>query len=453
MINMLLSEAASVTQAEVCGEDLRFTGCSTDSRTLRKNQLFIALRGERFDGHEFIDAAQKTGACAVMVDRNYHDVPDIPLLKVDDTRIALGNLARGWRQRFSIPLIAVTGSNGKTTVKEMLSAILSQQAAVLSTTGNFNNDIGLPLTLFGMSDNHDYAVIEMGANHAGEIARLTELAAPTVAVITLCAPAHLEGFGSIEGVAHAKAEIFQGLQDGGVAVINADDNYAGLWRNKAGAHKQISFALSTDADVVARQIQFDSLSNCSRFDLQTEEGTETVQLPLAGEHNVANALAATACCLAINLPLSVIKSGLESMSPVKGRLQLKKGKNQIRIIDDTYNANPTSLTAAIKVACSYPGRCWLALGDMAELGEAAESLHYEAGESAREAGVEKLFAVGQLSQQTVTGFGEGARHFSDIEQMISVLSTELAEGVNLLVKGSRSMAMEQVVSHLEQGES
>lgn len=449
MITMSLSEAALATGAQLLGADGSFQGCSTDSRSLKTDELFIALRGEHFDGHDFIQAVQKNGASAAMVDRNYDDHTDLSLLQVDDTRRAMGRLAEDWRSRFGIPLIAVTGSNGKTTVKEMLQAILSQQADVLATRGNLNNDIGVPLTLFGLCRQHRYAVIEMGANHVGEIAWLTRIAGPTVAVITQCAPAHLEGFGSVESVANAKAEIFEGLQQDGIAIINADDDYAELWNGKTAQYKRLSFGLRSDAHVVAGQIHIDPENNVTRFQLKTPVGTETISLPLPGEHNVMNALAATACCLAVDVPLSTIRTGLEGMNAVKGRLQLKKGINNIRIIDDTYNANPTSLAAATKVACSYPGACWLVLGDMAELGASSEDMHHSAGEAARESGIERLYAVGTLSNEAVAGFGKGARHFSTMEELINVLSGDLVQGITLLIKGSRSMAMERVVNALQ----
>ena len=449
MISMLLSEAANATQAQLLGDDRTFSGCSTDSRSLKTDQLFIALQGENFDGHEFISSAEKSGAAAALVQKDYDLEHELALIKVADTRKAMGWLAKHWRSRLSIPLVAVTGSNGKTTVKEMLSSVLSQQESVLVTKGNLNNDIGVPLTLFGLGDEHQYAVIEMGANHAGEIEWLTEIASPSVALITQCAPAHLEGFGSIDGVAKAKAEIFSGLQKDGVAIINADDNYSGLWREKAAVNRQISFALHAEADVTAKEIELDSANNSSRFILNTSKCAETVNLPLLGEHNVANALATTACCLALDLPLSVVKTGLERMQAVKGRLQLKKGIHDVRIIDDTYNANPTSLSAAIKVACAYTGPSWLVLGDMGELGASTQDLHYGAGEIAREMGIKRLYAVGSLSQQAVRGFGEGAQHFSSMEELISELLSDLNEGLTLLIKGSRSMAMERVVNALQ----
>jgi len=289
----------------------------------------------------------------------------------------------------------------------------------------------------------------MGANHAGEIAWLTEIAAPTVALITQCAPAHLEGFGSIAGVARAKAEIFSGLPEHGIAIINADDDFSSLWREQAGAYRQISFALHRQADVVARDLHIDVAKNSTRFLLATPRGQETIHLPLLGEHNVANALAATASCLALALPLSLIKSGLEKMVAVTGRLQIKQGQHGARIIDDTYNANPVSLAAALKVAASCSGAAWLVLGDMAELGPAAQDLHYRAGECARAMGIERLYAIGDLSRQAVRGFGKGAQHFTGMEELQAALAVDVKADLTLLVKGSRTMAMEALVDALQ----
>ncbi len=451
MIRMTLSAAAAATHARLVGSDAQFAGCSTDSRRLQAGELFIALQGENFDGHAFINEAQAKGAVAALIQQETVADKDFPLLKTRDTRRALGALAGEWRRRFSIPVLAITGSNGKTTLKEMLLAILSQQAPVLATMGNRNNDIGVPLTLFGLGAEHRFAVIEMGANHCGEIARLTEMAAPTVAVITQCASAHLEGFGSIENVAKAKAEIFSGLQENGIAIINADDEFACLWRETAGANRQLSFAVHAQADVVARDIRVDAETGHAQFSLEAASGEERIKLPLPGAHNVANALAAAACCLALDLPLPLIKSGLEGMAAIRGRLEAKQGRGGIRILDDSYNANPASLAAAIKAASCYVGAGWLVLGDMAELGESAAAFHYQAGEQARAAGMERLYAVGTLSEQAAKGFGQGARHFATRQALINALAADVRAGVTLLVKGSRSMAMEQVVAAMQEG--
>ena len=447
MIKMMLSEAAIPAEAELTGEDVRFSGCSTDSREIQPGQMFIALRGERFDGHAFLNQARKAGACAALVERA-SGVDGMPLLVVDDSRKAMGRLARYWRGEFELPLIALTGSNGKTTVKEMLASILGLEAPVLSTRGNLNNDIGVPLTLFQLGREHRYAVIEMGANHPGEIAWLSDLARPTVALITQCAPAHLRGFGSIEGVARAKAEIFDGLLENGTAIINADDHYAAFWRKTAVTRRQLSFGIENKADVFATEIIFNTEKNSTDFLLHLPDFSAGISLPLPGIHNVLNALAAAACCIAVGVGGEVIKQGLEGISPVKGRMQVKFIKPGVRLFDDTYNANPTSLRAALQVLVQYPGRHWLVLGDMGELGEAEKELHREAGEAARKFGIDRLYAIGELSSHAVQGFGEGAQHFSRIEDLVNALKDDLSEGITILVKGSRAMAMERVINGL-----
>lgn len=443
---MRLSEAASRLGGTLSGEDVQFTGCSIDSRTLRGGNLFIAIRGSRYDGHDFVKSAKDSGACAALVERDTGD--QMPLLILNDTKQAMIDLAGYWRNSFDIPLLAVTGSNGKTTVKEMLSSILSLKGPVLSTRGNLNNDIGVPLTLFGLGSEHEYAVIEMGANHAGEIAGLTRLAQPTVAVITLCAPAHLQGFGSVEGVARAKAEIYSGLSGKGIAVINADDNYAAFWRETAGNYKQICFGINNPADVTATDIHFDAESGRTGFLLHTPQGGTPIKLTLAGRHNVMNALAAAACCTGIDIAIADIKHGLENMTAVHGRMEIKFTKQGTRIFDDTYNANPASLNAALRVLADYPGRRWLILGDMGELGDYATDLHREAGESARRHGVERLYGLGENCRHAVDGFGSGARHFNSPEALLAAVKPVMAKDVTILVKGSRFMAMDRIVASL-----
>lgn len=446
MIAMQLREAATVMDGTLEGADRAFRGCSTDSRTIKSGELFIALHGERFDGHEFIAAAADAGAGAALVDRSV-PAAALPLIRVENTLTAMGRLAADWRKRFRVPLLAVTGSNGKTTVKEMLAAILARREPVLATRGNLNNEIGVPLTLFGLGAEHRFAVLEMGANHPGEILRLTNLARPDVAVITQCAPAHLEGFGSVEGVARAKAEIYEGLAAGGTAVINADDAFCALWRELASARRQISFGLRAPADVMAENIA--PLAD-GGFDLRlrTPRGSIGVRLPLPGRHNVVNALAAAACCEAIGAPLEDIAAGLADVHPVKGRLERKPGAAASTILDDTYNANPASLRAALDVLAGMPGRHWLVLGDMGELGESGPALHRGAGEAARESGVERLFALGALSGEAVAGFGAGAHHYEAVADLVEAVKRDLRPGVIVLVKGSRAMQMERVVNAL-----
>ena len=444
---MRLAEAAQPLNARLVGQDREFRGCSTDSRKLNSGELFIALRGQRFDGHDFVMEAERAGAGAALVEAAPPSAT-LPLLLVPDTRKAMGALAAHWRARFDIPVIAITGSNGKTTVKELVSSILSRRAPVSATRGNLNNDIGVPITLFALGEEHRFAVVEMGANHKGEIAYLTRMARPTVAVITQCAPAHLEGFGSIEGVARAKAEIFEGLPAGGTAVINADDHYADLWRGTGTGLRRLSFGMDRPADVTVRDLRPDFGFEQARFTLVTPRGAVDVMLPLPGRHNIMNALAAAACAEAVGVSLEEIRSGLESMRPVKGRLQSKPGFRRSRILDDSYNANPASLRAALDVLREYPGRRWLVLGDMGELGLDAADMHHDAGEAARECGVEQLFAFGDLSRKAAEGFGAGARHFASLEDLVRAVRAELAPEVTVLVKGSRAMAMERIVDAL-----
>ena len=446
MIGMRLSAACAAIRGELSGADGWFSGCSYDSRTLQPGELFIALRGEARDGHDFISAAFEKGAGGAMVEHDA-DCP-LPVIRVDDTRKRAGLLAGHWRAGFDAPLIAVTGSNGKTTVKEMIKAILSVEAQVLSTRGNLNNDIGVPMTLFRLAPGHRFAVVEMGANHPGEISWLSRIARPDVALITQCAPAHLEGFGSVAGVAEAKAEIYEGLAPAGTAVINSDDHYASLWLERSRRNRQLTFGMSAQADVSAAAIDTDLAGGRTRFDLKFRGDTVNLDTGLYGRHNVLNALAAAACCIAVGIPLEQVRAGLEKVRPVKGRMQLKRGIQDTRIFDDTYNANPISLNAALEVVGGAAGRSWLVLGDMGELGAAAAGFHEEAGAQARAQGIERLYGIGELAAHSVSGFGAGARHFGQLDELLATLRRELRPGVVLLVKGSRSMALERVVNGL-----
>ena len=449
MIEMRLSEAEVATNGKLVGDDRTFTGCSIDSRTIKPGELFIAINGENHNGHDFIEAAAAKGAAAAMVDMGSDY--KLPTIRVNNARASMGLLAGHWRGKFGIPFIAVTGSNGKTTVKEMVKAILSVDASltntkVLATQGNLNNDIGVPLTLFNLGREHRFAVIEMGANHAGEIRWSSGITKPDVALITQCAPAHLAGFGSIDGVAQAKAEIYEGLASTGTAIINADDDYSELWRGITRLNRQITFGMTAVADVTAKNMNMDVNEGQTHFSLEFNEREIDVSLNLPGEHNVFNALAASACCLALEIPLPRIKAGLEKMQAVKGRMQLKQGIKDSRIFDDTYNANPFSLAAALKVLRELPGSSWLVLGDMGELGKAETDFHRQAGERARAFGIERLYGLGKLSSQSVEEFGAGARHFSHMDELIETLRGDVGPGVNLLVKGSRAMGMERIVN-------
>ena len=451
---MRLSEAARAIAAELRGEDRPFEAVSTDTRTLGRGALFVALKGERFDGHAFIEQAARQQAAGALVEKSGVDSGSsgLPLLVVEDSRLALGRLAASWRNRFSMPLVALTGSNGKTTVKEMLASILraaSADESVLATRGNLNNDIGVPLTLLELKSGHRYAVIEMGMNHAGEIRYLTRLAAPDVALVNNAAAAHIEFFGSVDGIARAKGEIFEGLKAGGTAVINADDGHAGLWRDLARGRRVVDFGIEHKAEVSAtyrlRWLE-------SEIVVKTPLGEARAVLKAPGLHNVRNALAASAAAVALQVPAQAIARGLEHYAGVKGRLQRKAGLNGATLIDDTYNANPESARAAIAVLAQAPGEKLLVLGDMGELGSSAAEMHAEIGRLAREQGIGRLLALGEHSAHAVRAFGAGAHHFARIEDLLAEAEGALAPGVTALIKGSRFMQMERVVKRFERAQ-
>ena len=465
---MLLSQAAQVLGGKLVGPDVQFTSVSSDSRAIVSGDLFIALQGDNFDGSAFVAGAVQSGAVAAMVNNDRIEDrglwieeksveegapsilnPQSSILYVEDTRLALGRLAAHWRAQFAIPVVAVTGSNGKTTVKEMLAAILRAAAGsddvVLATRGNLNNDIGMPLTLLQLRANHRYAVIEMGMNHSGEIDYLTRLARPDVAIINNAASAHLAGLGSVEAVARAKGEIFAGLSDNGIAVINADDAHAPLWRKLAEKRALIEFGLERD---VAVHAQWRVQGYGAHIEVSTPQGNFSAVLQVPGVHNVRNALAATAAAVALQIPLSAIAAGLEKFSGVSGRLQRKTAQCGALLIDDTYNANPASVQAAIEVLAGLPGNKILVLGDMGELGAQAAELHAEIGGKARSAGIDQLFALGKLSRLVVKAFGPGASHYETAETLVAALGPQLTAQTTVLVKGSRFMRMEQVVEAL-----
>ena len=443
MIRMQVAQAAAALQAPCNDGDAVFLGCSTDSRSCERQQLFVALEGPHHDGHEHVSEAGRRGAAAALVSRSVES--SLPIIRVADTLQALGRLAGVWRDRFELPVIGVTGSNGKTTVKEMLSAILRDGAPVLATRGNLNNEIGLPLTLMELNAEHRLAVIEMGANHPGEIARLARLARPHIGVITQCAPAHLEGFGSIEGVARAKGELLVNLDADGTAIINADDGFAPLWRRLAGSRRCLGFAIDSPADVRAEWRQD---GTGSRIAMTTPVGGVEVRLALPGRHNVANAAAATAAAVAAGASPEAIVSGLEAMGPVPGRLEVKKIDGDICIIDDTYNANPASLQAGLEVLSAFPGRHWLVLGDMAELGDEAPDYHRQVAAMVRDYRIDRLLTIGELSRLTTISFGEGAHHHASMDALVASLGESLEPHTTVLIKGSRSMGMERVVAAL-----
>ncbi len=452
---MSLSAVAAALRAaglkvNMLGDDVQLDGLSTDTRRIQTGELFLALSGLNFDGNAFAEAAMQAGAAACILEK---DRGVSPTLIVDDAHQALGLLAQYWRRQFKLPLIAVTGSNGKTTVKEMLAGIFAQKGKLLATRGNFNNDIGMPLTLLRLNQSYDYAVIEMGANHAGEIEYLTELASPDVALITNAASAHLAGFGSLDGVAQAKAEIYSGLGNKGCAVFNADDPYASLWRQKIEVENKelrcLDFGIENKAAVQASWPPVDG-----QVRVNTVNGGFDLRLPLLGQHNLMNALAATAAAIGAGIDIDSIRGGLETMQAVPGRLQLKKGIADSRILDDTYNANPASMKAALDVLEDFSGRHFLALGDMGELGDKETALHAQVGEQALASGVQRLYTLGTLSRAANEAFADDAQAFSSHRSMIERLREDLADDVTLLVKGSRRMQMEKIVHALSvEGES
>lgn len=442
---MHLSDIAHLLHGKLIGTDTEFAGVSLDSRKIEAGQLFIAVKGEKVDGHDFLENALSRGAAGALVS---HAVKtDLPQVVVNDVRVALGKIASHYRQTLSMPIIGLTGSCGKTTTKALIASILAQCGNVHATTGTLNNDYGMPLTLLGANKNNDYVVLEMGANHHDEIAYLTHIARPTIALITNAGPVHLEGFGSIDGVAKAKGEIFQGLPENGVAIINSDDAYSNYWIQLIAGNPYITFGLNEQADVHATNIHSNGQGQIA-FKLHTLSGTTTVQMHLIGEHNVLNALAAVAVSSAAGASLEAIKAGLESAQAVDKRLVAKQGKNGVHIIDDTYNANPVAMEMAIKVLMGYSGEKVFVVGDMGELGPEAEQYHHALGVTAHQNGVDRLYAVGKLSRFTAQGFGPAAKHFEDQTALIKALASELRPAVNILIKGSRSAKMENVVKAL-----
>lgn len=451
MIHGSLTALARTLSATLVGADTGFTGVSTDTRTLRPGELFVALRGPNFDGHAFVPRAAERGAAAAVVEHPL--AGSLPLLQVADSLVALGAVAAEWRGRFELPVLAVTGSFGKTTVKEMMAAIAATRGDVLASRGNLNNEIGLPLTLFGLDPAHRAAVLELGANHAGEIARLAAISRPSVGVVTAAGPVHLEGFGSLEGVARAKGELYAGLPGDGVAIINQDDAFASLWREMAGTRRCVSFGLKADAEFRAEQISqsLDAAGPLLEFRLVTPDGAADARLALPGRHNALNALAAAAATWAAGWSLDEIVAGLARVAGVQGRMSLRKSHSGALLIDDTYNASPVALQAAIEYATALPGETWLVLGDMRELGAASAELHAAAGRLARERGITRLYAIGPESAAAAEAFGT-AQHFSEIAELASALERDLPPGVNLLVKGSRSMRLETLIERLVAGE-
>ena len=456
MIPLKLSAIADFCVGQLVGNDLTLDKVMTDSRADCSGALFVALVGERFDAHEFIKTAENQGAVALMVSRKVDS--RLPQVVVEDTEKALGQLARFVRQEVNPKVIGITGSAGKTTVKELVASILRLKSAahkenVLATKGNFNNHIGVPLTLLELNQEHEFAVIEMGANHKGEIAYCAGLAKPNVSVINNVEPAHLEGFGSIEGVAEAKSEIYQALGENGTAIINLDCEFASKWQEEFIDCHKITVSRHKDAHFSANNVHLNS-EGLVTFDLikrhLTGKDSVTVTLQLAGLHNVSNALVAAAICSQFEVGLNTIKQGLEQAGEVKGRLNLIAGQQGCLIIDDTYNASVGSVKAAIDVLVSKEGEPIFVFGDMGELGAESERYHKEIGAYAKEQGVEKLFATGTEVAHTVDAFGDGGSLFADKEALIAAMKGQLDSKQIILIKGSRGARMEQVVQALQE---
>jgi len=447
-MNRRLRDFAALCGGQYQGEDRAYSGVSTDTRSIQGGEIYLALRGPRFDGNEFLPAAAAAGAVAAVVDRPVAGAP-LPVITVADGQDALSAAARGWRSRFGGVVVGVAGSNGKTTVKEMTSAILSRRGPCLATRGNLNNHIGVPLTLLRLADEHRSAVIEIGANRPGEVAALVEIAKPDVGLITNAGAEHLEGFGDLDGVARAEGEMVAGLEAGDVAIINADDPYAAMWRGMTPA-RVVTFGLDQPADFSAADVAEELADSGFRvsFRLEAPQGSVAVRLNVGGRHNLRNALAAAAAAMSAGASLEDVATGLAAMQPVSGRLQPGRTLHGARLIDDSYNANPSSMRAGIDVLTHLPGKAWLVMGDMGELGDHARSSHVDIGRYARGQGVQRLFATGPLSTLAVEAFGAGATWFPDTESLARALNEQLTPDVTLLVKGSRSNRLERVVASL-----
>jgi UDP-N-acetylmuramoyl-tripeptide--D-alanyl-D-alanine ligase len=447
MTLMRLSEAARAIPGELHGEDREFDAVSTDTRALPPRALFVALKGERFDGHDYLALAAEKGAAGALV-QEPASAGALPLVVAKDTRLALGSLAAHWRGKFSMPLVALTGSNGKTTVKEMLASILraaSAEDAVLATRGNLNNDIGVPLMLLELGPAHRYAVIEMGMNHAGEIRYLTRLAAPDVALVNNATPAHIEFFSSVAAIARAKGEIFEGLKPDGTAVINADDDHAPLWRDLAAGRRIVDFGIERRAAVSATY-RLKWLE--SEIVVKLPRGEARAVLKAPGVHNVRNALAASAAAVALEVPAPAIEQGLARFAGIQGRLQKKSARGGATVIDDTYNANPESMRAAIDVLAASRAPTILVMGDMGELGARSAEFHREIGAYALSKNISSLYAIGEASREAVAAFGAAGSHASSLEDLLTMARAAATPQATLLVKGSRFMRMERVVADL-----
>ncbi len=484
MIDLTLSELTLAIEGTLVSENVDsgaviIKQIVTDSRALQMGEVFLALKGPNFDGHRFLKKVEHLGCSAVIVDHLFiqnDSQPDneqaqlkIPQIVVKDTRIALGKIAAYIKTKVAPKTVGITGSSGKTTVKEMVAAILSRLGNVLATNGNFNNDIGVPLTLLRLEKQHDFAVIEMGANHLGEIAYTTDLVKPDVAIINNIAAAHLEGFGDLCGVARAKGEIFEGLPNNGIAIYNQDSKYASKWQwrlvdknvRRFSCQQPVIKDLSEAADVYSADVYSTKVklvsNGCAKFTLNTKDDSTEIKLTVPGKHNVCNAVAAATIALEFGASLDDIRLGLAQMAPVKGRLNIHQLTDDFKLIDDTYNANVESVKAATDLLASYQGQQILILGDMGELGSVARSYHQEVGEYAQQQNLDYLLTLGVLSQSSTDAFNQGneakskGQHFSSREQLLiklkAILSNE-QQPISILVKGSRSAHMEHVVEEI-----
>lgn len=442
---MRLSAIAMWTHGHMHGTDADVTGVAIDTRKVKPGDLFVAFKGERVDGHDYLADAKARGAVGALVERRVES--DLPQVEVNSSELALGDLASAVRAQRNARVIGITGSNGKTTVKMLTASILSRHGRTHVNTGSYNNEIGLPLTLLWMPEDTEYAVLEMGAGKPGDIDYLAAIARPDIGLVNIIAPAHLERMGTIETVAETKGAVYRALPADGVAVINADDAFASFFMGLAGGRRVLRFGLDHKAEVGAEILE--QRVDGSHFVLSTPHGDADVQLPLPGRHNIANALAASTIALALDVPLDTIVAGLEQANAVEGRLKRIEMPSGWVLIDDSYNANPSSMHAAIDTLALAGGERWLVLGDMAELGADARALHAGVGTHARERGIDRLFAVGPLSVAAVDAFGAGGKHFPDKAALIDTLRTELHAGVTCLVKGSHSSGMEHVVVALK----
>jgi UDP-N-acetylmuramoyl-tripeptide--D-alanyl-D-alanine ligase len=443
---MTLSELATAVNGLRSGDDALFSGVSIDGRSVEPGNLYVAIKGEQFDGHDFIQQATKAGAIGALVEQK--EARNTPAVNVEQTRLALGMLSKYWRQRFEIPVVAITGSNGKTTVKQLTHAVLARRYNTLATKGNLNNELGVPLTLLKLKAEHQAAVIEMGANQPGEIAYLANLVMPSIGVVINAGAAHLQGFGDLHGVAEAKGELFSALPGDATAILNHDDTFYPLWKSLAGNRHIVSFGISEQADVRASNIEVTQTACglCSKFQLEYQNQAQIVNLPLMGLHNVINGLAAASVGISAGLSLTEIATGLEAVEAVSGRLQTLDGINQSIIVNDSYNANPSSFEAALQSIQAIGKERWCVLGDFGELGEQGDYLHQQLAKQARQFGIQRIFAIGDLARLTVDEFGDGATLYQSKQTLTKALKQQLHKGVVVLVKGSRAQKLENIVS-------